>query len=199
MRTPVIDTRRLALSLPVALVAALSLAGLALAKEGGIVTLAAPIPRDAEPGSTLTVEFTVMVPGENRMTPVQGSPMVLKLIGPDGATTEAMGHERGTPGTYVAVIKVPASGIASAAFGLRGTGLLPDGTTAIEDIGFDVDGLLFTTTAHPAAPAAATAAGTSSTATAADARPAIVGGLAAIVAVGLGLALVGRRRALRSA
>ena len=199
MRAPTSTVRTLVLGTIAALLAAFSLVGVAFAKEGGIVTLTAPIPRDAEPGSTLTVEFKAMFPGSNGMTPVQGSPMVLKLIGPDGATTEAMGAEHGTPGTYVAVIKVPASGIKSAEFGLRGTGTLPDGTTRIEDIGFDVDGLLFTTTARPAAPADAGAAAASSSAGAADVRPAIVAGLAAVAAVGVGLALIGRRRSLRSA
>jgi hypothetical protein len=173
-----------------------------LAKEGGLVTLATPIPRDAQPGSTLTVTFTVTVPDENgAMVPFGGSPMVLKLIGPDGTTTEALGAERGTRGTYTAQIRVPASGIESAVFGIRGTSTMADGTTAIEDLPFDIDGLLFTTTAHPAPAAAQPAAvAPSSEPVAADARLPITGILGVLFGVaGLALAVLGRRRSLRSA
>jgi hypothetical protein len=171
----------------------------AFAKEGGLVRLSAPIPRDAQPGSTLSVTFTVTVPDENGgMVPFGGSPMVLKLIGPDGAATEGLGVERGTRGTYTAEIKVPASGIESAVFGIRGTSTMADGTTAIEDLPFDVDGLLFTTAPHPAAPPAAVAP--SPQPVAADARTPIAGILGVLFGVaGLTLAVLGRRRSLRSA
>jgi hypothetical protein len=199
MRTPRITTRALVLASVTALLALISSTAVALAKEGGIVTLAAPIPRDAEPGSTLTVEFTVMVPGDHGMTPLTGSPVVLTLTGPDGTKTEGFGAERGTPGTYVATIRVPKGGIQSAFFGLRGTAFMPDGTTATEDLGFDVDGLLFTTTAHPVAPAAGSTAAPPA-ATSVDVRPPVIGALGIVLGIlGLGLALVGRRRALRSA
>jgi hypothetical protein len=184
----------------IATILALLLPATALAKVGGLVTLAAPIPRDAEPGSSLTVTFTVTVPDQTgHMIPFFGSPMVLKLTGPDGTTTEAMGAERGTPGTYTATIRVPSSGISSAIFGIRGTGVAADGTTSVQDLAFDVDGLLFTTTAHPA-PAASTSGATGAASTAPDFRTAIIAGLAAVAVVGLGGAvLIGRRRTLRSA
>jgi hypothetical protein len=122
--------------------------------------------------------------------------MVLKLIGPDGTTTEALGAERGT---YTAQIKVPASGIESAVFGIRGASTMADGTTAIEDLPFDVDGLLFTTTAHPA-PAARGGSPAAATPPAADLRPAAAAGLVAVAAGALAAAfIVGRRRSLRSA
>ena len=176
-------------------------APLALAKgeSGGLVRLAAPIPRDAEPGSSLTVTFTVTVPDENgQPRAVTGSPMVLKLTGPDGTTTEGKGLERGTPGTYVATVRVPSSGIQTATFGMRGTGSMADGTSSILDMPFDVDGLLFTTTAHPA-PAAAPAAPASSPAASPDLRAPLLAGIAMVLgAIGLTLLFVGRRRTLRS-
>jgi hypothetical protein len=91
---------------------------------------------------------------------------------------------------------VPASGITSAVFGLRGSAVLSDGTSSIQDIPFDVDGLLFTTTAHPApAPAAAAPPPPS---TIEHGWP-VVGLLGVLLGVaGLTLALVGRR-GLRSA
>jgi len=196
MRAP-----RIAILVAAVVVALAVAAPFALAKgeSGGLVTLAAPIPRDAEPGSSLTVTFKVTVPDENgHPRPVTGSPIVLKLTGPDGTTTEGMGFERGTPGTYVANIRVPSSGIQSAIFGMRGTGTMADGTSSIMDIPFDVDGLLFTTTAHPAP--ASPAAPASSGAAAPDLAAPVLAGLALILAaVGLTLAFVGRRRTLRSA
>ena len=202
MRAPSLTTRALAIGAIVALVATLSSAALALAKGegGGLVALDAPIPRDAEPGSTLTVTFTVTVPDENgHPVAFSGSPMVLKLQGPDGTTTEAMGAEHGTPGTYTALIRVPASGIESAVFGVRGTSTTSDGTTSIADMPFDVDGLLFTTTAHPAA-APASAPGVATAPPPADYRLAMLGLLAvAVTAIGLGaLVLAGRRASVRS-
>ena len=195
MRTPSFAARTV-VAAAAALIAVLASAAFALAKEGGIVTLTTPIPRDAEPGSTLTVEFTVMVPGEDGMTPLTGSPMVLKLTGPDGTTTEAMAGERGTPGTYVATIEVPASGIKTATFGLRGTATSADGTTSLRDVAFDVDGLLFTTSPH-----AASSPTGGPTTSGPDPRLAAAAALAAVVAViGAGLLLnAGRRRSMRSA
>ena len=150
MRAPTAVIRTVG-AVAVAALLALLLPLVAFAKEGGLVTLAAPIPRDAEPGSSLTVTFTVTIPDESgHMVPFAGSPMVLKLVGPDGTTTEAMGAERGTPGTYTATIRVPSSGISTAVFGIRGTGVAANGTTSIEDLAFDVNGLLFTTAGHPA-------------------------------------------------
>lgn len=164
------------------------------AKEGGLVTLAAPIPRDAEPGSSLTVTFTVTIPDENgRMVPVVGTPMVLKLVGPDGAATEGLGAERGTPGTYTATIRVPSSGISSAVFGIRAAGSATDGTTSIEDQAFDVNGLLFTTTPHIARGTTSSTSGTT-TAVGPNLRPAAAAGVAlVIIAAGL-IVLIGRRR-----
>ena len=193
MRAPTTANRTVG-AVAVAALLALLLPLTALAKEGGLVTLAAPIPRDAEPGSSLTVTFSVTVPDENgRMVPVTGSPMVLKLVGPDGTTTEALGAERGTPGTYTATIRVPSSGISSAVFGIRGTGTAADGTTSIQDLAFDVDGLLFTTATHPAGSASSSTSATS-TASGPDLRPAAAAGLALVVVAAGIIALIGRRR-----
>jgi hypothetical protein len=185
----------------IALAAVVLSATLALAKgeSGGLIRLAAPIPRDAEPGSTLTVDFTAsMTDAGGASVPFRGSPFVLKLVGPDGATTEALATERGTPGSYRVAIEVPAGGITSAMFGLQGTAIYADGTTSLQDIPFEVDGLLFTTTAHPAP--AAPPASTPSPPGSPDAPLPIAGILALVLgATGLALALLGRRRAPRPA
>ena len=182
--------------------ALLSSGGLVLAKEGGLVTLAAPIPRDADPGTTLTVEFTVTGVGDADSRPVSGWPIVLRLTAPDGSFNEALGVERGATGTYVATIEVPAGGIASADFAVQGVSTLADGTTERSDWPLAVDGLLLTTTANPApAPISGPPADPRAAAAAPDSGPAILGAavaLGGVVAVGL-LYVTGRRRSLRSA
>ena len=185
--------------------ALLSSAGIVLAKEGGLVTLAAPIMRDADPGSTLTVEFTVTGVGDADSRPVSGWPVVLRLTAPDGSYNEALGVERGASGTYVATIEVPAGGIASADFAVQGVSTFADGTTERSDWPLAVDGLLLTTKANPApaaaAPVAVPAADPPTASPAPDDGPAMLAAavaLGGVVAIGL-LYLSGRRRSLRSA
>jgi hypothetical protein len=143
--------RRSSIAILAALGAILLLASAVLAKEGATVALTDPIPRNAAPGSTLTVEFTVMVPGDNGPTPMIGSPVFVRLIAPDRSSTEGFGTEdRGRPGMYRAEVVVPAGGIASAEFGLRGSSYT-NGQSERSDIMFVVDGQLFTTGTEPAA------------------------------------------------
>ena len=191
-------TRTAAIGSLVAAVALVASASVALAKEGGIVTLAAPISLDAEPGSTITVAFTATILTEDGPRPVQGSPMVLRLTGPDGATIEAIATERGRPGSYAVEIEVPAGGVDRADFGLRGTATAADGSSMVEDIPFDVDGVLFalrpdTAGATPATPAPNAPAPP-------DLRGALlVLGAGIVGLVAAGLLVMTRRRTLRSA
>jgi hypothetical protein len=167
-------------ALVVALAAITLSASVAFAKEGATVALTDPIPRDAEPGSTVTVEFTVMVPGENGPTPMIGSPVFVQLTAPDGATTRGFGTEdRGHPGTYRAEVTVPTGGIASAAFGLRGS----------YDIYFITQGTILTDATAPT--------GASSGTGAVDLALPVALGLAALLVAGL--ALTTRRRRLMGA
>ena len=169
----------------------LSTAAVLAKGEGGIIRLAAPIPRDAEPGSTLTVEFSAQLPGEHGLVPVIGSPMVLRLIGEDGGSTEALGTQTETPGTYRVTITVPAGGIDRAIFGLRGTSVSADGTKSIADIPFEVDGVLLAMSdPNPAAPiaeppVAPPQAATPAPAPSTDLRPAALVALAAAGAIWL--------------
>jgi hypothetical protein len=185
----------------VAALAALSSASLVLAKGGGVVTLAAPIPRDADPGSTLTVEFTVTGLGDADSRPVSGWPIVLRLTAPDGSFVEARGVERGASGTYVVTIEVPTGGIASADFAVQGVSVLADGSTERSDVPLAVDGLLFTTAAHRAPVPAAPPADPPAAAAAADDWPAtVVGAIALSGVIVAGLVFIsGRRRSPRSA
>jgi hypothetical protein len=142
-----------------ALLALFSGAGTALAKgqEGMAVALTQPIPRDAPPGTTLTVEFAATVATETRPSPVIGSPVFVRLIAPDGTTSEGFGTElRGKPGVYQADVVVPAGGIKSAEFGLRGTAYI-DGKASRSDEMFEIHGWLFTTTGVAAGSGSSTA------------------------------------------
>lgn len=182
-------------------IAVVAMAGAVLAKgdSSGSVTLAQPIPRDAQPGSTISITFTATIDTGTGPSPVYGSPMFVRLIAPDGTTTEGRGTEQTQgSGTYTAKVVVPAGGIESAEFGMSGTSVDTSGNSAPADELFEVHGWLFTTTGVVAGSATA-AAGSSGSADASglagiDARLVILVGLAAIAAVVLG---IGRRRELR--
>jgi hypothetical protein len=142
-----------------ALLALFSGAGTALAKgqEGMAVALTQPIPRDAQPGTIVTVEFEATVATETGPSPVIGSPVFVRLIAPDGTTSEGFGTElRGKPGVYQADVVVPAGGIKSAEFGLRGTAYI-DGKPSRSDEMFEIHGWLFTTTGVAAGSGSSTA------------------------------------------
>ena len=178
-----------------AVAAVVALTGAALAKGvgmGGYVTLAQPIPRDAAPGSTISVTFTATVVTATGPSPVYGSPMFVRLIAPDGMTSEGDGREQVQgSGTYTADVVVPAGGINSAEFGLRGFSQDSLGNSVRADEYFEVHGWLFTTTGVAAGTAAA---GGSSGAVGIDGRMAILVGLVAIAAIGF---VIGLRRGMR--
>ena len=178
-----------------AVAAVLAMTGAVLAKgpdAAGSVTLAQPIPRDAAPGSTISVTFTATVDTGTGSFPVYGSPMFVRLIAPDGTMSEADGGEQ-VPGsgTYTADVVVPAGGINSAEFGLRGFSQNSLGNSVRADEFFEVNGWLFTTTGVAAGSAAV---GGSSGAVGIDGRIAILVGLVAIAAVGFA---IGLRRGMR--
>lgn len=123
-----LTTRRLA-TVPALLAAAgLVLAASAvpvLAKEGFLATLDAPIGRDTPGGTTLLVGVTVTFPDGNVTHMVEGSPVYVRLTGPDQTTTWELGKEGPTGGHYTVRIDVPASGVAAVEVGMHGTSDLP--------------------------------------------------------------------------
>jgi hypothetical protein len=178
-----------------AVAAVVALAGGVLAKgpdAAGSVRLAQPIPRDAAPGSTISVTFSATVDTGTGSFPVYGSPMFVRLIAPDGTTSEGDGTEQVQgSGTYTADVVVPAGGINSAEFGLRGFSQNSLGNSVRADEFFEVNGWLFTTTGVVAGSAAP---GGSSGAVGIDGRMAILIGLVAVAAVGF---VIGLRRGIR--
>lgn len=112
------------------------------AKEGVEVSLAAPLPGDAEPGSTVTAVFNLKALTDSGESPLRGSPVFIRLYGPTGAMTQADGVEDGIPGTYRARIAIPAGGAARAEFGIRGSTTDASGATVASDIIWPYDGIL---------------------------------------------------------
>lgn len=184
------------LSTVVALLGALALvASPVLGKEGAEARLDTAVPRDAEPGSTVDVGWSVFsVSGVERL-PLQGSPVYVRLVSRDRTTsTEAMGTESPSgSGHYTASIEVPAGGIGEVVIGLVGEACDASGC-ARSDLIFPIVGPTMefgATTA--AAPAAGTEAGTP---IGTMLFPLVAIGTAFAVAGALGALVVGRRRTL---
>jgi hypothetical protein len=127
----------------------------ALGKEGVSVELAAPIPRDAQPGDVVAVVFRLTAIDDQGDHPLRGSPVFIRLFGPTGARTEASGVEDRTPGTYRAMIAIPSGGAARAEFGIHGSATDASGRATSSDIVWAYDGVLVA-----AAPPAAAGPGT---------------------------------------
>ena len=182
-----------------AVAAVVTLGSAAVGKEGGIATLAAPLPRDAEPGSTITVHWSVKAfNGSNgELGPLSATGVYIRLIGLD--VSEVVGREE-APGQYVADVVVPKGGIKSAEFGVRGTATMPDGSTTPSNMVFQFDGILLQGAVPPVvkpgdAPAAEPTTTTPTPApTPSPINPLFVLGVLALVLGGIGALLTVRRR-----
>jgi hypothetical protein len=180
------------LSLLLALVGAGALAVTpTLAKDGGEAQLDTPIPRDAEPGTTIDVGWSVFTVSGDERQPMYGSPIYIRLVSRDRTTsTEAMGTESpGGSGHYEASIEVPAGGIGEVVVGLVGEACDANGCRR-SDLIFPIVGpTLAFHTAPTAVPASVSPMGT-------QLLPLVAIGMAFAVAGALGALIVGRRRTL---
>jgi hypothetical protein len=195
-------------------------ASTAFAKEGVSVNLAAPLPRDAEPGTKVPAFFTMEAISDDVESPLHKASVFIRLYGPAGDMTEAPGVEQSTPGLYKAMIEIPAGGIARGEFGIHGQAKASNGKVVATDPVWAYDGLLVTAAIPPPVdaktfqlpgtkPAAAPAGGpaaqpaepvpaTSQQPPAGSFDPRLAG--AAILALALsaaGVVLLGRRRRLQ--
>jgi hypothetical protein len=162
----------------------------ALAKEGGEAQLDSPIPRDAEPGTTIDVGWSVFTVSGVERQPMYGSPIYIRLVSRDRTTsTEAMGSESPSgSGHYEATIEVPASGIGEVVVALVGEACDASGCRR-SDLIFPIIGPTMAFGTAPAAvPPSVSPVGT-------RLMPLVVVGTALAVA-GLGALVVGRRRRL---
>lgn len=183
------------LSLLLALVATGALAVTpALAKEGAEARLDTPVHRDAEPGSTIDVGWSVFSVSGVERQPMVGSPIYIRLVSRDRATsTEVMGTESPSgSGHYEASIEVPAGGIGEVAVGLVGEACDANGCRR-SDMPIQIIG---PTMAFDTAPAAVPA---SSSPIGPQLLP-LIAIVTALAVAGLsGVLVVGRRRTLGSA
>lgn len=155
----------------------------ALGKEGAEAKLDTAIPRDAEPGSTIDVGWSVLSIVEDRQEPVYGSPVYIRLVAPDRTdSTEVMGTEQPSgSGHYVASIDVPAGGIGEVIVGMVGEAC-SDGMCQRSDLIFPLTDDPLVTGEAPSVPAPATTP--------------IWTQLQPLVAIGTGFALLGALAAL---
>lgn len=109
------------------LVAALAAAVPAAAKEGAHAHLLAPLPAHPNPGTFITVRWSVDVPGPGgKRVPFGAIGMFVRLVGGDGASTTAAAPQVYGP-PYSVRIRVPAGGVRDIQIGLRGWALTPSG------------------------------------------------------------------------
>lgn len=112
-----------------ALLAAIALAPNAAAKEGPVARILTPLSRDAEPGSRVTVAWTVTVVEAGRRRPFGGGYVFVRLVAPTGSRTPLVyGIEWRQRGRYRATIRVPRGGVRRVEIGVMRAACSPDGT-----------------------------------------------------------------------
>jgi hypothetical protein len=175
-------------------IAALSLALPALAKEGAEARLDTALPRDAQPGSTIDVGWSVFSIEGEKTYPVYGSPVYIRLVGPDGTSaTEMMGKEVPSgSGHYTASIQVPDGGIGQVIVGMIGEACTAGGCQRSD--------MIFPLTDDPLVTGAAPAVTPSASATPIGSELVPIIAIGVVFALGGALAAlaVGRRRVIEA-
>lgn len=124
------------------LVLTLAIAPVALAKEGVSVNLLAPLPGDAQPGDTVAVFFRMTAIEDDIESPLKSGAPFIRLTGPTGATTEALGVAQKQPAVYRALIEIPKGGVARADFGIHGAARSASGKVVATDPLWFYDGVV---------------------------------------------------------
>ena len=124
---------------PAAALLALSLFGVAAAKDGALVSLETPIPPGADPGTEVDVAWQAWMPDAGTDWPFSGSPVFIRLVSADGGrSTETMGRESPSgSGRYEATIAIPAGGVGRVEVGLFGESCV-EGTCTRSDLLFEL-------------------------------------------------------------
>ena len=202
--------RTATLSLLSGLVVALSLALPVMAKTGAEAKLDTTLHRDATPGSTIAVAWSLFQVVDDKESPFSSSGVYMRLKGVDGkSSTEVVGTESPIgSGHYKAIIQVPGSGIGEVEVGLRGEMCTATDGCSRSDIIFPLtdDRMVvgYAPAPKPAAPVASTqpvasrapaATSTTSSASVSSQLAPLVGiGIAIAIAAGGGALVLGRRR-----
>jgi hypothetical protein len=185
--------RGLTSSLILAAMAALAVALPASAKEGAEAKLDTALPRDAQPGSTIDVGWSVFAIEGDQTVPITGSPVYVRLVGPRAASvTEVMGKEvPAGSGHYTAAIQVPDGGIDKVFVAMRGESCTSAGCQRSYMIFPLIDDPLV---AGPAPVAPSTAPAPTTVSIGSQLAPIVGLGVAIAVAGGLAALILGRRR-----
>ena len=208
--------RTATLSLLLGISASVALALPSLAKEGAEAKLDTAIHRDAAPGSTIAVAWSLFQVVEDKESPFSSSGVYMRLKGVDGkSSTEVVGTESPIgSGHYKAIIQVPESGIGEVEVGLRGEMCTAADGCSRSDIIFPLTDDSMVTGHAPAAKAAAPIASTQPVASTPVAAPPVsttpttsvssqltplVGiGVAMAIAAGAAALIIGRWRTVDS-
>jgi len=92
------------------------------AKDGVVVRVLTPISRDAEPGSRVTVVWTLTSVEAGKRRPFGGGYVFVRLFGPRGSRTPlAYAVEAGQRGRYRASVRIPRGGVVRVAIGIMGS------------------------------------------------------------------------------
>jgi hypothetical protein len=114
----------------------LSTAGVALAKGDAVVTLDEPLPTDPEPGSKVTIAWTLDMPdGANGTIPLNSEGVFIRFTPPKGEPLEVVARQD-REGHYRATVTVPDGGLGSPVFGLKGEACFAGGGCQRSDIMF---------------------------------------------------------------
>lgn len=92
------------------------------AKEGVAARVLTPISRAAEPGSKVTVVWTLTYDDAGKRRPFGAGYVFVRLFGPGGSRTPpAYGVHAGQRGRYRASVRVPRGGVTRVAIGVMGS------------------------------------------------------------------------------
>jgi hypothetical protein len=168
----------------------------AMAKEGAVAKLDTAVHRDAQPGSTIEIGWSVVQVSNDKETPFSATPFYVRLTGPDGSSSEAQGIE--TPsgsGHYVATIVVPKGGIQDITVALAGTACYASGGCQRSDYVFPLTDDRLVSGVPPVA-RSTTAASPGGPTVGGELLPIVAIGTAVAIAGGLVALVAGRRRSL---
>jgi hypothetical protein len=94
----------------------------AVAKDGVVARVLTPISHDAQPGSRVTIAWTLTYPEAGKRRPFGAGYVFARLVGPAGSRAPlAYGVHTRRPGGYRARVKVPRGGVKRLEIGMMGT------------------------------------------------------------------------------
>ena len=91
------------------------------AKEGVVARVVTPITRDADPGSKITVVWTLYFVEAGERHPFGGGYVFVRLFGPNGSRSPRTYAENPELGRFRAKVRVPRGGVRRVEFGIMGT------------------------------------------------------------------------------